>query len=516
VIIVGAGSAGCVLANRLSADPTRRVLLLEAGGEGHSLTTRIPAAFPRLFKTPADWALETEPEPGLNDRLLYWPRGRMLGGSSAMNAMLWMRGHAEDYDAWEAAGNPGWGWRDVLPAFRRAEDHRAATGEHVGHDGPMRIDHQREPSPLTRSWLEAAMESGFPIRDDLNHGSSEGVGLLHVSQRGGKRESTATAYLRPARLRPNLTVTTGVQVLRIAFDGSRAAGVEVRHATGAIEWIAAGHVVLCAGAVHSPHLLMCSGIGPGSSLRDAGVAVRVDLPGVGQNLQDHLVAGIGVRCREPASLLAAERPWRLLQWLLTRSGPLTSPVAEGAGYLRSDPSVDRPDLELIFAPTFFVDHGFSNPPGHGYTLGAVLLRPESRGSTSLRSADPLAAPVIRPGYLTDAADLPRLVAGLRSCRQIAAASAFGRWRGAEALPGEGACTAEQLAEHVRNTAQTLYHPVGTCAMGTGLHAVVSPKLEVHGVERLSVVDASIMPTIISGHTNAPTIMIAERAAEMMV
>lgn len=516
VIIVGAGSAGCVLANRLSADPHRQVLLLEAGGEGRSLTTRIPAAFPRLFRTPVDWARETEIEPGLGARALYWPSGRMLGGSSGMNAMLWMRGHAEDYDEWATAGSEGWGWAEVLPVFRKAEDHRAALGSHVGQGGPVRVGHQRQPSPLTRAWLDATMESGFPLRSDLNAGSSEGVGLLHVSQRNGERESTATAYLSPARLRPNLKVTTGVRVLRIAFDGPRAAGVEILHDSGAVEWIAGGHVILSTGAVHSPQLLMCSGIGPGPTLRDAGVTVRLDLPGVGQNLQDHLVAGIGIQCRESVSLKAAERPWRLLQWLLTRGGPLTSPVAEGAGYLRSDPSVDRPDLELIFAPTFFADHGFANPPGHGYTLGVVLLRPESRGTISIRSGDPLAAPVIRPGYLTDPADLPRLVAGLQVCRQIAAASALSRWRGPEVLPGAGATTAEHLAEHVRHTAQTLYHPVGTCAMGTGLHAVVSPRLAVYGVERLSVVDASVMPTIISGHTNAPTIMIAERAAEMML
>lgn len=516
VIIVGAGSAGCVLANRLSADPARRVLLLEAGGNGNTLTHRIPAAFPRLFRKDTDWALETEPEEGLCGRRMYWPRGRMLGGSSAMNAMLWMRGHPEDYDAWAAAGCDGWGWRDVLPALQRAEGHRAATGGHVGRDGPMTIDRQRSPSPLTRAWLEAAMERGFPLRDDLNLGSGEGVGLLHVSQRRGERESAATAYLRPASSRPNLSVRTGVRVLRVAFDGPRAAGVEVRLASGATEWIAAGQVILSAGAVHSPHLLLHSGIGPGPQLRAAGLPVRMDLPGVGQNLQDHLVAGIGIRSRLPVSLVAAERPWRLLQWLVTRNGPLTSPVAEGAGYLRSHPSVSRPDLELLFAPSFFADHGFANPPGHGYTLGVVLLRPESRGSITLHGDDPLAAPVIRAGYLDHPDDLPRLVAGLDTCRQIASASAFDRWRGEEVLPGPAAATAKQLAAHICATAQTLYHPVGTCAMGTSHESVVSADLRVHGVERLRVIDASVMPTIISGHTNAPTIMIAERGAEFVM
>lgn len=513
VIIVGAGSAGCVLANRLSADPARQVLLLEAGGEGSTLRHRIPAAFPRLFRTDTDWALETEPEEGLGDRRMFWPRGRMLGGSSTMNAMLWVRGQAADYDAWEAQGNPGWGWNDVLPFFRQAEDHRAATGPHLGVGGPVQVNRPRDPSPLTMAWLDAAMAAGFPILDDLNHGTAEGVGLLHVTQRRGERESAATAYLKPARNRPNLRVVTGARVLRVAFDGLRAAGVEILHPSGTVEWIAAGQVVLSAGAVHSPQILMCSGVGPGPTLRRHEIPVRADLPGVGQNLQDHLVAGIGHRCLQPVSLRSAERIWRLGQWLATRRGPLTSTVAEGAGFLRSTPEVERPDLELIFAPTFFVDHGFSNPPGHGFTLGVVLLRPESRGSITLQDANPVSAPSIKANYLAQPGDLDRLVHGLRACRTIAAAAPLAPWRGAEELPGPAVTSAEGLAHHVRATGQTLYHPVGTCAMGDRFESVVSATLAVHGVERLSVVDASVMPTIISGHTNAPTIMIAERATE---
>lgn len=513
VIIVGAGSAGCVLAHRLSADPSRQVLLLEAGGEGQTLTHRIPAAFPRLFRGATDWNLETEPEDGLDGRRMYWPRGRMLGGSSAMNAMLWVRGQPADYDAWEAQGNPGWGWEDVLPFFRRAEDHRAAAGPHLGTGGPMQVNLPRDPSPVTRAWLDAAMAAGFPMLDDLNHGTAEGVGLLHVTQRRGERESAATAYLRPARGRPNLTVATGARVLRVAFDGYRAAGVEILHASGTVEWIAAGEVILSAGAVHSPQILMCSGIGPGPTLRRHEIPVRADLPGVGQNLQDHFVAGISHRCLQPVSLRGAERLWRVGQWLATRRGPLTSTVAEGAGFLRSTPDADRPDLELIFAPTFFVDHGFSSPPGHGFTLGAVLLRPESRGSITLQDPNPTTAPSIKANYLTRGGDLERLVLGLEACRTIAAAPPLGPWRGTEELPGAAVTSTEGLAHHVRTTGQTLYHPVGTCAMGDSHDAVVSPRLAVHGVERLRVVDASVMPTIISGHTNAPTIMIAERAAE---
>ncbi len=514
VVIVGAGSAGCVLASRLSEDPSRRVLLLEAGGPGGTLATRIPAAFRTLFRSPLDWALETEPEPGMDGRRMFWPRGRMLGGCSAMNAMLWVRGQREDYDGWARRGNRGWGWDDVLPAFRRAEDHRAAEGPHVGHGGPMRVDHQRDPSVLTRAWLEAARACGLPPVDDLNAATAEGAGLLHVTQRRGERESTATAYLRPARHRRNLMIRTGACVERVAFRGTRATGVVVRTGEGVLETIPAGQVVLSAGAVHSPFLLLHSGVGPAGDLSGLGIPVIQDLPGVGANLQDHLVAGIGQRCTAPVTLAGAERPWRLVQWLAARRGPLTSTVAEGAAFLRSGADAATPDLELIFAPSFFADHGYANPPGHGYTLGVILLRPRSRGRISLRSARAADPPRIIANYLADPDDLARLVRGLEACRAIAAAPALERWRGPEILPGASVTGFEGLARHIRATGQTLYHPVGTCGMGPGPEAVVDPELRVHGLEGLRVVDASVMPTIPSGHTNAPTIMIAERAAAM--
>jgi len=515
VVIVGAGSAGCVLASRLSEDARRRVLLLEAGGPGGTLATRIPAAFRTLFRTPLDWALETEPEPGMNGRRMFWPRGRMLGGCSAMNAMLWVRGQREDYDGWARLGNPGWGWEEVLPAFRRAEDHRAAEGPHVGRGGPMRVDHQRDPSVLTRAWLEAARSRGLRLVEDLNAATGEGAGLLHVTQRRGERESAATAYLRPAQHRPNLTVRTGACVERIAVEGRRATGVVVRAGEGVLETIPAGEVILSAGAVHSPFLLLHSGVGPAGDLAGIGIPVIQDLPGVGANLQDHLVAGIGQRCTAPVTLAGAQRPWRLLQWMATRRGPLTSTVAEAAAFVRSGPDAATPDLELIFAPTFFADHGYANPPGHGYTLGVILLRPRSRGRISLRSARADDRPRITANYLAEPDDLARLVRGLETCRALGAAPALDRWRGPEVLPGGDVEGFEGLAGHIRATGQTLYHPVGTCAMGTGPGAVVDPQLRVHGVERLRVVDASIMPAIPSGHTNAPVIMIAERAAEMV-
>lgn len=514
VVIVGAGSAGCVLAARLSEDPRRRVLLLEAGGQSAGLHGRVPAAFPRLFRSQHDWALETEPEPGMDHRHLYWPSGKMLGGSSGMNAMLWVRGQRQDYDGWRDAGNTGWGWSDVLPVFRKIEDHIGVTGDHVGTGGPMPVAPPRHVNPMTRACLAAAAESGIPPLDDLNTPTPDGFGLLHVTQRNGERASTANTYLHSARQRPNLTVRTGVRLRQVVIEGRRVTGVRVETPTGE-ETIAAGEVVLSAGAVHSPQLLMLSGVGPAHHLEQFGIRVQHDLPGVGHNLQDHLAVGIGHECTRRVSLSGAETPWRLGQWLLTRRGPLTSTIAEAAGFIRSAPEVPTPDLELVFAPTFFLDHGFQNPPGHGFTIAVVLLRPRSTGRVSLRSDNPHVPPAIQARYLSDHDDLDRLLTGLEACRRVAAAPALAPWRGPERIPGPSVTSREGLTAHIRATGQTLYHPVGTCAMGTGPNAVVGPDLRVHGIEGLRVVDASVMPRIISGHTNAATIMIAERAAAMV-
>lgn len=514
VVIVGGGSAGCVLAARLTENSSRRVLLLEAGEDSAGLGSAIPAAFPRLFRGPRDWALETEPDPGMDHRTHFWPRGKVLGGSSAMNAMLWVRGQRQDYDAWAALGNPGWGWDDVLPAFRRIEDHCGVTGDHVGTGGPMPIAPLREVNPMTRAFLDAAAGAGHSRLDDLNVATPEGFGLVHVTQRRGARASAATAYLYPAMRRGNLSVRTGVQVRRLTFDGRRVKGVRVR-IRGRVGTIPAGEVILCAGALHSPQLLMASGIGAAEYLEPFSIQVHTALPGVGQNLQDHLAAGIGYDCTRPVSLAGARTPWRLVQWMLTRQGPLTSPIAEAAGFVRSSPEVSTPDLEVIFAPAFFFDHGFRNPLGHGFTVATVLLRPRSRGRVTLTTAGVTDPPMIEAGYLSDPDDLDRMLAGLEICRQLGGSPELAPWRRGERIPGPGVTTREELAAHLRATGQTLYHPVGTCAMGTGPDAVVGPDLRVHGVEGLRVVDASVMPRIISGHTNAATMMIAERAAAMM-
>jgi choline dehydrogenase len=512
-VIVGAGSAGCVLANRLSEDPSVRVLVLEAGAPDRKQEIHIPAAFAKLFKTPYDWVYETEPQPHLGNRRLYWPRGKMLGGSSSMNAMMYIRGHRADYDNWRDQGNPGWGFADVLPYFRRMENEERGASEYHGVGGPLNVADLRTVNPLTRTFLLAAGEIGLPATDDFNGPQQEGIGLTQVTQKQGKRHSTATAYLKPALGRPNLTVLTQAQATRILFEQKRAVGVAYQQNGKEQQAQAAREVLLCGGAINSPHLLLLSGIGPAEQLMSLGIPIVHHLPGVGQNLQDHLLAITAFSCTQPVTLASAEKLNNILSFLLLKNGPLTSNVGEAAGFLKTRPTLAAPDLEMIFAPVYFIEHGFSNPPGHGFSIGAILLQPESRGYITLRSPNPLEAPAIQPNYLAHEEDLRVLVEGIKLARRIAQASAFAAYRGEEVTPGPKAQTDSAIAEQIRQTSQTLYHPVGTCKMGSDPLAVVDAELRVRGVAGLRVVDASVMPTIIRGHTNAPTIMLAEKVTD---
>ena len=509
-VVVGAGSAGCVLANRLSADPDRRVALLEAGGPDRSMNIRIPAAFTKLFTTPYDWNYRTGKQAELSDRELYWPRGRMLGGSSSMNAQMWVRGHRADYDGW----GPGWTYDEVLPYFHRAE-HRAGsnTGGVYGTDGPLWISELRDQHPGTAAFLRACAELGLTRLAELNGPDHTGYAPTPVTQRRGRRWSAADGYLRPAMRRPNLTVLTHASARRVVLSGDgRATGVEYRDATGATRVVGATReVVLSAGAVNSPHLLMLSGIGDPEHLRAAGVEVRREVPGVGANLQDHLAIAATVSCPLPVTMVAAETPGQLVRYLIRRKGMLTSNVAEAVAFLRTDPAAPAPDVELIWAPVPFIDHGLTKPPGHGVTIGVVLLQPRSRGRVTLAGADPDEPPVIDPGYLTAPGDLAPLVAGLRTAERLLATEALRPYVGEPMDPWPGSVSDAELAQLVRDRSETLYHPVGTCAMGT----VVDDHLRVHGVPGLRVVDASVMPRIIRGHTHAPTVMIAERAADLL-
>jgi choline dehydrogenase len=433
-LIVGAGSAGCVLAGRLSEHPGRRVLLLEAGPPDRKPEIRIPAAFARLFRTDLDWDYATEPEDGTYGRAIYWPRGRMLGGSSSMNAQIYVRGHRADFDTWAELAGPDWGFKEVLAYFKRAESNQLRPSAFHGTGGPLDVTDLRDPSPLSVAFVEAAAEAGIPRNDDFNGAELDGVGLLQVNQRRGRRWSAADAYLRPALRRDNLSVITGAHVTRVIFERGRAVGVA--YTVGGNQRTAhAREILLCGGAVNSPQLLLLSGVGPQEQLGDHGIPVVCDVPGVGRNLQDHLAVGVLTAARQPLTLVSAQSKRNLVRWLLTGRGMLSSNVAEAAAFVRSEPALPAPDLELIFAPVLFLDEGLTQPTEHGVTAGPVLLTPTSIGSIVLRSADPFERPVIRPSYLSDAGghDLRRLIEGLRLTRRILQASRSGhtwarKWR----------------------------------------------------------------------------------------
>jgi choline dehydrogenase len=503
-IVVGGGSAGAVVASRLSEDPTADVLLLESGVARPPRESVIPAAFSQLFGTEHDWNYTTEPEPGLADRRLYWPRGRLLGGSSAMNAMIWTPGARADFDGWRDLGNRGWGYDDVRPLFDRIERVGRSPQPGVG----IRVSRHRTVNPLSRRFLEAAIDLGIPPNDGFREGDPDGAGLFRLSQDRGVRSSTASGYLDPVATRSNLRIEALATALRIELAGGRALGV--RYRKNGVEHLAHGAVILAAGAIGSPLLLLRSGIGPAGHLEEIGIPVAVDLPGVGANLQDHLAIAVMHHLTAPLSLASASRLDHVLRYLVLRRGPLTSNVAEAGAFVRRRGGAVA-DLEILFAPSWFVDHGRGNPPGHGFTIAAIALHPTSRGTIRLRTADPAAPPLISANYLAAAAELELMVEGVELARTIAGHRAFGPHRGPEFLPGAGL----DLHRFVRERAETLYHPVGTCRMGADRDAVVSDRLRVHGVSDLWVADAAVMPGLPTGHPNAATVMIGERAAELV-
>jgi choline dehydrogenase len=523
-VIIGAGSAGCVLALRLTENPSTRVLLIEAGPPDDADEVHIPAALSLLFQSTYDWDFRTVPQERAAGRSIYWPRGRMLGGSSSINAMIYIRGSRHDYDTWrDEYGCSGWGYDDLMPYFRRAEGNSRGADAYHGGTGPLAVSDLVFQSPLSKLFVAAARECGLAANEDFNGAQQDGSGFYQVTQKDGSRCSAADAYLRPAMTRPNLEVLTDALVTKIVVEGGRAAGIRYLLRGKEETAYAQGEVILSAGAIGSPQLLMLSGIGPADHLRDVGVPVLVDSPGVGANLSDHPV--VPTQWRTPGSVNLWEKlgPAQLIRWRLRHSGPLTSNIAEAGGFSRTRPSLPAPDLQWHALPTPFVDQGLADPQYRAFTLLVGLIDVGSRGRVWLRSADPRHKPAIDPAYLSDSTDIEPLVEGVRLAREFAAAGPLAKVCTEELAPGPEVHTDAEVREFIRRGIGTLYHPVGTCAMGgdsrlaaAKITSVVDPELRVRGVEGLRVVDASVMPVVPRGNTNAPTIALAERAADLII
>lgn len=520
-IIVGAGSAGCVLANRLTANANTKVCLIEAGPSDDSLSVRMPSGIIMLMRSNArNWRYYTVPQKNLNNRQIYIPRGKTLGGSSSVNAMCYTRGHKWDYDHWAELGNSGWSYDDVLPIFKRAEHYEPGENAFHGTQGPLNVAELRYKHPVSSAFVDAGVQAGYPLTDDFNNDVQEGVGFYKVTQKGGERCSVAHAYLHPVMNRPNLTVMIDTLVDRVLFDGKRATGVVVER-KGAQQTLEAGEVILCGGSVNSPQLLKLSGVGNAQELAGHDIKVLHDLPGVGENLQDHpdaIVVHKSLR-KDTMTLGSPIRSIRgLWNFLMYRNGELTSNAAEAGGFIKTRPEETIPDAQLHLTASKLDNHGlnWSFSIGFGYSGHVCVLRPKSRGSIRLRDANPRSPALIDPNLLDHPDDMEGMVRGVKAMRNIMAQDALAPWRGDEIFPGNEVQSDEQIRSFLRQKCDNIYHPVGSCKMGTDDMAVVDPDLKVHGLEGLRVIDASIMPTLIGGNTNAPTVMIAEKAADKIL
>ena len=526
-VIVGAGSAGCVLANRLSADAGVRVALIEAGPSDQSLLAKllinVPAGVFSTIGSPRyNWLYQFEPDPRVGGQPIFCPRGRVLGGSSAINGMIYIRGHRRDYDGWAALGADGWSYRDVLPYFRKSENREAGADAFHGAGGELNVARQRDPHPISEALMAAAGELQFGRTTDFNGAEQDGFGRWEVNQRNGERLSASRAFLQPAMGRPNLTVVTGVLARRIIIENRRATGVEIAQGGQVRTLAAAREVIVAGGAINSPQLLMLSGVGPAEELRRHRIEVVHDLPGVGENLQDHQDVML---CYASPSHSLYGYSWRALPWMLAapfrylfqRKGPFTSNTVESGGFVRSRPGLEQPDVQILLGPEF-MNQNRSIPKGHGFSFHAQVMQPKSRGRLVLASADPADKPKLYANFLSDEGgeDLETLVRGFKIVRRLVAAPAMDAYRGEEVTPGPGVSTDEEIRQFTRDNLGTGFHPAGTCKMGRDALAVVDPELKVRGIDGLRVIDASVMPTVVSGNTNAPTIMIAEKGADMIL
>ena len=523
-VIVGAGSAGCVLANRLSKDPSIKVVLMEAGGRDWNPWIHIPVGYFKTMHNPSvDWCYRTEPDPGLNGRRLDWPRGKVLGGSSSLNGLLYVRGQPQDYDRWQQMGNAGWGWDHVLPLFKRSENQERGADEFHGDQGPLSVSNMRLQRPICDAWVAAAQEAGYPFNSDYNGATQEGVGYFQLTARNGRRCSAAVAFLNPIRNRPNLTILTRAQASRILFDGTRATGVAYRDGAGTEQIVRAGvEVIVSSGAIGSPQLLMVSGIGEAAQLKEHGIDVLRDLPAVGKNMQDHLQARLVFKCNEPTlndEVRSLTNKARIaLKYAMFRSGPMAMAASLATGFMRTGDHVETPDIQFHVQPWSADSPGAGVHPFSAFTMSVCQLRPESRGEIRLASADPSMHPTIHPNYLSTEADCRTIVEGINIARRIARCEPLSHKISEEFRPDDrlDMDDYEGTLDWARNNSTTIYHPTGTCKMGLGSDAVVDSRLRVHGIAGLRVADCSIMPEIVSGNTNAPAIMIGEKASDMIL